>query len=177
MIKMGSQVIKKELREVTERMGITQTTLSKRTFRAKTTTNGYFRGDPAPVEAMADMASYIDDSLFNQDMAHKVFNVIPSMQSDVYQQHPHALDVIHKLETEERRARKNRAMLILTKNSNMISESEKEEIVDYALNFLDEVFIETRCIVSILDKVNLSLMSAVKQRVPHWKAQNYMRGE
>lgn len=174
---MSSKVINQELKEAIQRRGMTQVTLSRGTFRAKTTINGYFRGDPAPVEAMEDMATYLDDSLFSQDMSHKVFNVIPPMRSDVYQQSPHTLDIIHKLETEERKARKNRAMFILTKNSEAITESEKEEILDYALNFLDEVFIETRCIVSILDKVNLSLMTAVQQRVPHWKRQKYMEGE
>lgn len=174
---MSSKVINQELKEAIQRRGMTQVKLSKGTFRAKTTINGYFRGDPAPVEAMEDMATYLDDSLFSQDMSHKVFSVIPPMRSDVYQQSPHTLDIIHKLETEERKSRKNRAMLLLTKNSEALTEQDKEEILDYALNFLDEVFIETRCIVSILEEVNLSLMSAVQQRVPHWKRQKYMGGE
>lgn len=174
---MSSQVISKELKEVTERRGITQITLSKRTFRAKTTINGYFRGDPAPIEAIEDIANHMDDSIFSQQMSFKTFKQFPPMESDVFQQHPHALDVIQSLETEQREAMKNKTMLILAKNSDALTEGEKEEVLKYVFEFLDELFIEIGSINSILKKLNLSLMSAVQRRVPHWKAQNYMKGE
>lgn len=174
---MSSRVISQELRESADRKGISQVTLSKGTFRAKTTVNGYFRGDPTPVEAIEDIAHYMDDSLFSQDMSHQVFNAIPPMQSDVFRDCPHTLDILQLLETEERKARKNRAMFALAKNKKALNEQDKEDVLDYALNFLDEVFIETRCIISILEKIDMSLMHAVNKRIPHWKAQNYMKGE
>lgn len=174
---MSSIVIDKGLREAAERKGITQVRLARGTMRAKTTINGYFRGEPTPVDSIQDMTDLINDSTLSQHVAHLLFKMIPPMQSDVYQDSPHALDMIESFESEERQVRKNKAMMALTKNNQSLTEMDKEAIVDYAMNYLDEVFIETRVIGSILERINLSLMDAVTQRTPYWKKQNYLRGE
>lgn len=174
---MSSRIIRRELTELINRKGITQVTLAKGTFRGKTTINGYVRGEPAPLEATEDIAKFVNDSIFNQQMSFRIFQQIPPMQSDVFQESPHTLDMIELYESEERRIRKNKAMMALAKKENAMTEEDREAVIDYALNFLDEVFIETRCIESILDRVDLSIMDAVKLRKPYWKKQNYLRGE
>ncbi|MCC5894870.1 MAG: hypothetical protein JJU16_05350 [Alkalibacterium sp.] len=174
---MSSRVINAELRQAVQRKGINQVKLARGTFRAKTTLNGYFRGEPAPVDAIKDIANYMNDTLFSQEMSHRIFKLLPPMQSDVYQDSPHTLDMIELYESEERRIRKNKAMMALAKNEMSMTDDDREAVVDYALNYLDEVLVETRCIESILTRVNLSIMDAVAQRTPYWKAQNYLRGE
>ncbi|SFB90090.1 hypothetical protein SAMN04488102_101333 [Alkalibacterium subtropicum] len=174
---MNSRVINQELREATERKGITQVKLARGTFRAKTTLNGYFRGEPTPVDAMKDIANYMNDSLFSQEMSFRVFKQIPPMQSDVFQDSPHTLDMIELFETGERQIRKNKAMMALAKREAAMTEEDKEAINDYVMNYLDEIFIETRCVESILERINLSLMDAVIKRTPYWRKQNYLRGE
>lgn len=174
---MSSRMISNELKEAANRRGITQVTLAKGTFRAKTTLNGYFRGEPTPVDAMKDIANYMNDSLFSQEMSFRVFNQIPPMQSDVYQDSPHTLDMIELYESEERRIRKNKAMMALAKNPAAMTEDDREAISDYALNYLDEIFIETRCVESIFERINMSIMDGVKIRMSYWKAQKYMGGE
>lgn len=174
---MSSKVISSQLREAAKRKNVSQVNLSRGTFRGKSTINGYYRGDPAPVEAIQDIANFMDDSMFSQSMSFEVFNMIPPMRSLTFRDCPIALDIIQKLETEERKALKQRAMFALTKNKQVLNEQDREDILNYALNFLDELFIETRVIISILEKLDLSLMAAVQSRVPHWKARNYLEGE
>lgn len=172
---MKSYVVNNELRESVKRKEMTQTELSNRVFRAKTTVNGYFRGDPAPLEALEEMAHTIDDSLLSQNFSHRVFDMLPPMESDTYQTNPMSLDIIQMMESNERKEHKDRAMYALTKQKSARTQEDIEAIREYAFNFLDEVLIEMRYIVSILEKVDMSLMSAIKERMPDWKAKNYVR--
>lgn len=52
------------------------------------------------------------------------------MQSDVYQDSPHTLDIIEAYESEERKSRKKKAMMALAKNRNAMSDEDREAIVD-----------------------------------------------
>lgn len=174
---MKSHVISQQLKEAIKRKQLTQSELSRETYRAKTTMNGYFRGDPTPLDAMQDIANFMDDSILSQQLTNKVFNGIPAMQSDVYKECPHSLDIIQLIESEERKEQKNKAMFAMAKHKEALSEQDKETIKDYAMDFLDEVFVEIRYIISMFDKLDMSLMSAVKKRIPYWKAKNYLRGE
>ncbi|WP_277631360.1 hypothetical protein [Atopococcus tabaci] len=172
---MKSYVVNNELRESVKRKEITQTELSNRVFRAKTTVNGYFRGDPAPLEALEEMAHTIDDSLLSQNFSHRVFDMLPPMESDTYQTNPMSLDIIQMMESNERKALKQKAMFAMAKQKGARSQEDTDAIQEYAFNFLDEVLVEMRYIVSILEKVDMSLMSAIKQRMPDWKAKKYVR--
>lgn len=174
---MGINTIGKDLQEVMERKELSQVEVASGTCRSKQTMNGYYKGGPAPLDAVKDIADFANDSLFSQKMSFKVFNQIPPMQSDIYQDSPHTLDMIELYESEERRIRKNKAMMALAKNPAAMTEGDREAISDYALNYLDEIFIETRCVESIFERINMSIMDGIKIRMSYWKAQKYMRGE
>lgn len=174
---MGLKVIGKDLREVMERKGMTQVQIAKGTCRSKQTLNGYYKDGPAPLEAVKDIADFANDSLFSQKMSYRIFQQLPPMQSDVYQDNPHTLDIIEAFESEERNIRKKRAMMALAKNRNAMSDEDREAIVDYAVNFLDEVLVEMKCIESIFGALDMSIMDGIKMRTPYWKQQKYMRGE
>jgi hypothetical protein len=174
---MSSEVISNDLRAAAQRKGVTQVRLAKGTMRAKQTVNGYFKDEPTPLDAVRDIAGFINDSTFTQKMSFKFFNLLPPMESDIYQESPHALDMIEAYESEERSIRKKRAMMALAKNRNALSDEDREAIVDYAVNYLDEVFVEMKCIESIFGTLDMSVMDGIKMRTPYWKAQKYMRGE
>lgn len=172
---MKAQFIGNHLKLATERKELTQRELADETHRAKTTINGYFNSEPTPIEAMVDIAGVIDDSILSQQFSHVVFDGIPAMESEVFNQTPHTLDIIQMIESDERKASKNQAMFALTKNKTSLTEDDKAVIADYAMNFLDEVFIEIRYIISLLDQLDMSLMTAVKERIPYWKLKDYLR--
>lgn len=174
---MSSEVISTDLRAAAERKGVTQVRLARGTMRAKQTVNGYFKDEPTPLDAVRDIAGFINDSTFTQKMTFKFFNLLPPMESDIYQESPHALDMIETYESEERKIRKNKAMMALAKNIDSMTTEDREAITDYAVNYLDEVFVEMKCIESIFGTLDMSVMDGIKMRTPYWKAQKYMRGE
>ncbi|WP_161877894.1 hypothetical protein [Alkalibacterium sp. MB6] len=174
---MSTKVISQQLRAAAERKELKQVTIANGTNRAKTTINGYFRGDSTPLEAMEEIAIYIDDSVLNQHFTHEVFNWIPPMESETYKMDTFTLEIIKNIEQEERESLRARAKLAMTKREELYSEEDKEAILQYALNYLDEVFIEIRYIVSIFDKLDMSMMSAIQKRIPDWRRKKYIGGE
>ncbi|MCI3027729.1 helix-turn-helix domain-containing protein [Desemzia sp. C1] len=170
-----TSVISRELHVLSQRKHITQVELAKETNRAKTTINGYFRGDPVPFEAMQQIAEVMDDSVFSQQLSYKTFESIPAMESEVFQMDPYSLDIIQGIEQKERDELKIKAMYALTKNKAALTKEDKDAIFDYAMNYLDEVFIEIRYIISLFDKLGMSLMSAVRRRTPHWERKKYLK--
>lgn len=173
---MKSHVVSTQLKQSIERKRLSQTQLAQETHRAKTTVNGYFNGERTPADAMIEIAGVMDDSILSQNFSHVVFESIPAMETDVFIQSPHTLDVIQLIESEERKQYKAQAMFALTKHKETYTSEDKEVIAEYAMNFLDEVFVEIRYIISLLDKIDMSLMTAVKKRIPYWKRKNYLRG-
>ncbi|WP_423189456.1 helix-turn-helix domain-containing protein [Alkalibacterium sp. f15] len=174
---MTSYDISRELQAATIRQNLTQMDIARKTHRTKSTVNGYFNGQHAPIDAVAHIALCLDDSIFSQDMANKVFGTLPAMDSSTYELSVHSIDYIVIVEESERQQKKNQAMIALTKNKDTLTENDRDVILKYALDYLDEVFIETSSIISILDKLNISLRKAVNERTPHWKAKKYLRGE
>lgn len=83
-----------------------------------------------PLDAVKDIADFANDSLFSQKMSYRIFQQLPPMQSDVYQDSPHTLDIIEAYESEERKSRKKKAMMALAKNRNAMSDEDREAIVD-----------------------------------------------
>jgi len=174
---MSTKVISQQLKAAAERKALKQVAIAKGTNRAKTTINGYFRGESTPLEAMEEIATYIDDSILNQHFTHEVFSWIPPMESETYKMDTFTLEIIKNMEQEVRESLRGRAKLAMTKREDMYSEEDKEAIRQYALNYLDEVFIEIRYIVSVFDKLDMSMMSAIQERIPDWKRKKYIGGK
>ena len=58
----------------------------------------------------------------------------------------------------------------------MLTDDEKREIRDYADEFLDEIIVEMAIVFSILKILNISIQTAIKERMPHWISKRYMKG-
>lgn len=167
--------VNEELRQAAKRNNITQLKLSERANKGHSTVSGYFNSEPSPIGAIADMAAVLDDSIFTHQMAHKTYGTLPVMESETYHETPHALELLQEKEANERKARKNDALMILCKQDRYLTEQDKAELRAYVNEFLDEMLIEMKLVLSILDKVGVSFMQAVKDRTPYWIIQNYLR--
>lgn len=172
---MTSMNVSTELKQAAERKNVTQLSLARKTFKAHTTVSGYFNKEETPLDAIQDLSSVLQDSTFAQQMAHKTYGTLPVMESETYHETPHALELLQEKEANERKARKNDALMILCKQDRYLTEQDKAELRAYVNEFLDEMLIEMKLVLSILDKVGVSFMQAVKDRTPYWIVQNYLR--
>lgn len=171
-----SMNISKELNQAAARKSVTQLSIAKQTYKAHTTISGYFNSEDTPLHAMQDLATVLDDSIFSHQMSNKVFGTLPVMESEVYQETPHVLELLQEKESAERKAHKNQALLILCKRDESLTDRDKEELRLYVNEFLDEILIEMKLIMSILNKINVSFMKAIRDRTPYWIVQKYLKG-
>ncbi|WP_225743341.1 helix-turn-helix transcriptional regulator [Marinilactibacillus sp. Marseille-P9653] len=172
---MKSMVINTQIKTAISRKGMKQSQLAKKTNRANSTINGYANTEPAPIDAMADIAEAMNDSLLSQDFANMGFGQFPSMNSDVFQDNVLSMEVIHGIEATERKSYKQAALIAVSKNKENLDKEDKEALWNYAMNFLDEIFIELRYVISLLDLLDMSLMQAIKQRRPLWVSKRYLK--
>lgn len=172
---MKSTVINIHTREALKRKGKLQSQLARETNRAVSTVNGYLNTEPAPIDAMVDIASALDDSILSQEFSYKVFSQFPPMESDVFQNNIHSYAVIQDLEEAEREKYEEAARLALTKRKEHLDKADKDAIWNYAMNYLDEIFVEIRHVISLLNLLDMSLMQAIKKRRPLWISKRYAK--
>ncbi|WP_035052865.1 hypothetical protein [Carnobacterium pleistocenium] len=165
-----------ELRMAAKRQNITQLNLSKKANKGHSTVSGYFNSEPSPIGAIADMAAILDDSTFTHQMANKTYGTLPIMESETYYETPHVLEMLSVKESNERQMRKNEALMILCKQDKCLTAQDKAELRTYVNEFLDEMLIEMKLVISILSKTNVSFMQAIKDRTPYWIVQKYLKG-
>lgn len=173
---MSSMNVSKELKQATARRGMNQLSISKKTFKAHTTVSGYFNREDTPLDAIQELSAVLDDSTFSTQMANRTYGTLPVMDSDIFHETPHALELLQEKEASERKARKNDALMILCKRDESLTDRDKEELRTYVNEFLDEMLIEMKLVISILSKINISFMKAIRDRTPYWIIQNYLKG-
>lgn len=142
---------------------------------SKSTVNGYFNDSPAPCDFMESVSALLDDSGFNVGVAHDMFGTIPEMEVEMYHENPVILDILQKQQANERKKHKEVAQLILTKRNEHITSEEQDLLRHYANEFLDELLVETKIIMQILSVCEVSMMTAIKERRPHWVVKGYVR--
>lgn len=173
---MTSINVSTELNQAAARKNVTQLSLSRKTFKAPTTINGYFNKEETPLDAIQDLSNVLQDSTFTHQMAHKTYGTLPVMESETYHETPHVLEMLSVKESNERQTRKNEALMILCKQDEYLTAQDKEALRAYVNEFLDEMLIEMKLILSILSKTGVSFMQAVKDRTPYWIVQKYLKG-
>lgn len=173
---MTSINISTELKQAAGRQGMTQLSLARKTYKAHTTVSGYFNKEATPLEAITDLADVLQDSTFTNQMASKTYGTLPVMESEVFYETPHTLELLQEKEAAERKAHKDEALMILCKRDDSLTVSDKEALRAYVNEFLDEMLIEMKLIISILNKINVSFMKAIRDRTPYWIIQNYLKG-
>lgn len=169
--------ISSELKQAIKRKNISQVQLSKKINRSPSTVNAYIKNQPAPIEAIQDIAEVLNDSMLNVQLANQFFGTIPAMEATLYQDHPHVLDFLQQVEAEERKAYKQVALKSLSKQDCCLSKEDLNHILNYANEYLDEMLIEMRLVMSILSKADVSVMQAINNRKPYWRTEGYLGGK
>lgn len=173
---MSSKLIGNLLEPALKRTKTTQKEMGVRTNRRKQTINGYVHDrDYAPLDALEDIATSMNDSQLAQDFSHLVFEQIPSMDSDVYELNPFTIEILETKEIKERDSYKPMALEAMAKHKDHLTKQDIEALEDYAMNMLDVVFVQIRHTIEILNKLDLSLMQAVRKRKAVWKMKKYIR--
>lgn len=175
---MKSQFIGSSLKSVITRKQLSQKILRVDTSTPATTVSEHVTNKQrASIDKAFDYTRSVSDSRFNLEISSLFFGGIISMTGDKYQQNPLVLDFIQTKETQECLDAKTRAYEILAQTSNQFTSAEKECVESYAYESLDELMVKTTILVEILDRLNVSLMDVVDERMSNWISKGYMRKE
>ncbi|MFL2116304.1 helix-turn-helix domain-containing protein [Marinilactibacillus psychrotolerans] len=172
---MKSTVVNKEVRAALTRNNYSQKELARKTNRAATTISGYLNTEPTPPDAMLDIAEAMNDSVLSQDFSYMLLGQFPAMESDVFQENVHAYAIIQDFEESEREQYEQAAKMALTKNKEHLDKQDKDALWNYGMNFLDEIFVEMRYVISIFSLLDMSLMQAIKKRRSLWVSKRYLK--
>lgn len=169
-----TRTIGSQLKHAIKRKGMSQVQLSVQINRSASTVNSYLQNQPTPIEAIQDIAEVLNDSMLNQDLSNEFFGTLPAMDTTIYQDNPHVLEFLQQQEANERKAKKEIALRALSKNDHCLTREDLDVIKSYANEYLDEMLIEMRLVMSILSKTDLSIMQAISNRKSYWKVQGYV---
>ncbi|WP_035053178.1 helix-turn-helix domain-containing protein [Carnobacterium pleistocenium] len=172
-----SRTIGSQLKKAIKRKDMSQVQLSVQINRSASTVNSYLQNQPTPIEAIQDIAEVLNDSMLNQNLSNEFFGTLPAMETIVYQDNPHVLDFLQQQEANERKTKKEVALRSLSKNDHCLTREDLDIIKSYANEYLDEMLLETRLVMSMLAKTDLSIMQAVSNRKSYWKMQGYLGEE
>lgn len=175
---MASKVMGLTLEKALFKQGLNQKYVAIDSNTPQSTFSDHVKGKkPVEIGKAVDYAESLNDSMFNLEVARMFFGTISAMTGDRYQNNPLALDIIQQVESNERKAKKDRALEILAVRDLELSDEDREVILDYASEYLDEIMVETTMLVSLLDTAGVTLMGAVSRRMPYWQEKGYMRKE
>lgn len=169
-----SKSIGTQLKQAVKRKGMTQVQLSVRINRSSSAVSAYMKNDPTPIEVIQDIAEVLNDSMLNQNLSNEFFGTLPAMETIIYQDNPHVLEFLQQQEANERKAKKEIALRALSKNDHCLTREDLDNIKSYANEYLDEMLIEMRLVMSILSKTDVSIMQAISNRKSYWKVQGYV---
>lgn len=173
---MKNAILKSPLMESLERQDLNKKYLAYDSGTPQSTVSDHTKGkQPVDVTKAIEYAGTLKDSRFNLEVAYIFFGTISAMTGDKYQSNPLALDILQQKESNERKAKKDKALETLTLKSGGFNQADKDILFDYASEYLDEIMVETTMLVSLLDICETSLTEAVNSRMSYWQEKGYMR--
>lgn len=174
-----SETLANELIDLMKREDLKQNEISNNTNIPETTLSGYIKkGYPISTEKALKILKENGDSIFAGQLSYKFLGFLKSMDGKLAEVCTTAeLDIFQKMESNERKERKQRAELLIVQNKvRRLDEQEHQELEQYAMEFLDEIVVELAIVFSILDIVNLDIREAVEAKMPEWISKSYMKG-
>ncbi len=173
-----SVILKEELNEVLQKHELKKKELARKSHFSSQTITDWTGGNPKPVTInnAEILSKELNDSKFTLTVAHKFLGILKGLDGDLFNtDSPNDLEILGEQEEEERIIRKREAQRILAKRKNKITPDDQQVLITYANEFLDEIIIELTIVISIFKISGLSLMDAVKKRMPYWVRQGYMK--
>ncbi len=81
------------------------------------------------------------------------------------------------IESDERKQKKQEVEKILLKNEDYLTAEDRQQIISYAYEFLDEIMIEVTLISVLCEILGIDIRQLSEQRLTYWISQGYMKGE
>ncbi len=155
-------------KEIARQINVSQQSLSDWTTPHKT--------KPVTLENAQALTDYFRDTDFTLQVIHEFFGLFKSIDGDVYRRDPSSLDKLQMIESDERKQKKQEVEKILLKQVNYLTVEDRQQIISYANEFLDEIMIEVTLISALCEILAIDIRKLSEGRLSYWIAQGYMKG-
>lgn len=175
----SSVVIRESLTEVINKSGETkkeiarEINVSQQSLSDWTTPNNT---KPVRIENAQVLTDHFRDSDFTLQVIHEFFGLFKSIDGDVYRRDPSSLDKLQMIESEERKEKKKEVEKILLKQVNYLTNDDRQQIISYAYEFLDEIMVEVTLISVLCEILGIDIRKLSEERLSYWISQGYMKG-
>ncbi|MFZ4908216.1 helix-turn-helix domain-containing protein [Enterococcus thailandicus] len=174
-----SVIIDESLTEVINKNGETKKEIarninvSQQSMSDWTSKNG---PKPVTLENAQVLSDYFRDSDFTLQVIHEFFGLFKSIDSNVYRRDPSSLDKLQMIESDERMQKKKDVEKILLKQVNYLTNDDRQQIISYAFEFLDEIMVDVTLISALCEILGIDIRKLSEERLSYWVQQGYMKG-
>lgn len=159
----------KTKKEIAKQVNVSQQSLSDWTTPHKTKL--------VTLENAQVLTDHFRDSNFTMQVIHEFFGLFKSIDSDVYRRDPSSLDKLQIIESDERKQKKQYVEKILLKNVEYLTVDDRQQIISYAYEYLDEIMVEVTLISTLCEILGIDIRKLSEERLSYWINQGYMKGE
>lgn len=159
----------KTKKEIAKQVNVSQQSLSDWTTPHNT--------KPVTLENAQVLTDHFRDSNFTMQVIHEFFGLFKSIDSDVYRRDPSSLDKLQIIESDERKQKKQYVEKILLKNVEYLTVDDRQQIISYAYEYLDEIMVEVTLISTLCEILGIDIRKLSEERLSYWINQGYMKGE
>ena len=159
----------KTKKEIAKQVNVSQQSLSDWTTPHKT--------KHVTLENAQVLTDHFRDSNFTMQVIHEFFGLFKSIDSDVYRRDPSSLDKLQIIESDERKQKKQYVEKILLKNVEYLTVDDRQQIISYAYEYLDEIMVEVTLISTLCEILGIDIRKLSEERLSYWINQGYMKGE
>ncbi|EGP5171798.1 TPA: hypothetical protein ACF5NP_000797 [Enterococcus faecium] len=159
----------KTKKEIAKQVNVSQQSLSDWTTPHNT--------KPVTLENAQVLTDHFRDSSFTMQVIHEFFGLFKSIDSDVYRRDPSSLDKLQTIESDERKQKKQYVEKILLKNVEYLTVDDRQQIISYAYEYLDEIMVEVTLISTLCEILGIDIRKLSEERLSYWINQGYMKGE
>lgn len=155
-------------KEIARNINVSQQSMSDWTSK-----NG---AKPVTLENAQVLSDYFRDSDFTLQIIHEFFGLFKSIDSNVYRRDPSSLDKLQMIESDERLQKKKDVEKILLKQVNYLTNDDRQQIISYAFEFLDEIMVDVTLISALCEILGIDIRKLSEERLSYWVQQGYMKG-
>ena len=164
-----SSVIRESLVEVINKSGETKKEIARQINVSQQSLSDWttlLNTKPVTLENAQALTDHFRDSDFTLQVIHEFFGLFKSIDGDVYRM----------IESDERKQKKQEVEKILLKQVNYLTVDDRQQIIAYAYEFLDEIMVEVTLISALCEILGIDIRKLSEERLSYWVAQGYMKG-
>ncbi|EOE6413488.1 hypothetical protein ACKO6W_000667 [Enterococcus hirae] len=175
-----SAVIRESLTKVINKSGKTKKEIAKQVNVSQQSLSDWttsLNTKPVTLENAQVLTDHFRDSDFTMQVIHEFFGLFKSIDGEVYRRDPSSLDKLQMIESDERKQKKQEVEKILLKQVKYLTADDRQQIISYAYEFLDEIMVEVTLISALCEMLGIDIRKLSEQRLSYWVNQGYMKGE